>query len=218
MDPARPFTVGTHNLHDSAGTVTLFADVIVFTEAVPRRIRHKVRATLERSIARARGRRVMVCRGQRDLVVVFRRRRFTLAGKPSYAKYVDGVAKVTPNRGTYTVPLRIRGTDRVVFVNAEHRINAAFPSQPDRGEREFRSDAWRRHTGGTLHTMARQAKAAVTVSAGDTNTPRNVRAYPQYNEAGHGYDRIGSSARLTDPQVLSRKGSDHHRLRATVHP
>lgn len=205
------FTIGTHNLHGEAGVVTLFAALIVFTEAIPARIRAKIQAE-------AWDYRMAVCRRQPDLTVVYRRSVFKRdpLRRRHYRKYVDGVAKVTPNRGTFSLPLIHRATGRRVWVNAEHRINAAFPPFI-RGEGAFREAAWHRHTEGTLRMMRRQAERGhLVVAAGDTNTPHGVRAYPGYSEAGEHFDRIGSTARLSEAEVLSRAGSDHHRRRAVL--
>lgn len=202
--PSGGFSVGTHNLHDDAGTPTLFADLLSFTEAIPELVREVLAGSRHVGV---------FCAEQPDLVVCFDRAVFRKAGKTAYRRYVDGVAKVTPNRGTFTVPLEHRDTGQLVTFNAEHRINAAFPPYV-RGEAELRSDAWRRHTAGTLSSMVRQLKRGeLPVSAGDTNTPREIAAYPGFAELGRGFDRIGSSSRLTDPTYLTRKGSDHPRLR-----
>jgi hypothetical protein len=203
------FTLGTHNLFDERGTVTLFADLIVFTEAIPARVRAAVRGTPHRAV---------VCVRQPDLVVVYDNRVFKRDWlRPTrYRKYVDGWAKVTPNRGTFTVPLVHRATGRKVRVNAEHRINAAFPPYR-RGEGPFRETAWRKHTGGTLGLMDDQnERGHLVITAGDVNTPRGVAGYPGYYELGHGYDRMGSNERLTGFESLTTMGSDHRRLRATV--
>ena len=203
------FTAGTHNLHDQAGRPTLFADLIFFTEAIPAKIAQAIKGTPYR---------MLVCLPQPDLVLVydsrvFRRQRLR---RTRYVKYVDGMPKVTPNRGTFTVPLIHRATRRKVRANLEHRINAAFAPWI-RGEPVFRAANWKTHTKGTLETMARQDHASLlVVSAGDVNTPRGVRGYPRWNEVGEHFDRIGSNAELDGLVVLSREGSDHSRIRATV--
>lgn len=212
-DPAQhTFTVGTHNVHDNAGEPTIFADVGVFTEAIAHRIREKTRQL------RGFGYGVAVCRRQPDLVVVYRRKVFrrSLTNVRHYRKFVDGIAKVTPNRGTYSVPLVHKASGRLVWVNAEHRINAAFPPFV-RGEGWFRETAWQRHATGTLEKMRRQMnRGAVVIGAGDVNTPRTEDGYPGFHEIGAGYDRIGASVPLTDVEHLTRKGSDHGRLKATA--
>lgn len=216
-EPLR-FSVGTANLWDDRGRVTLFAALIVFTEAVPLRVFDKVRAAASRTQARLSGYGVAVCKRQRDLVVVWRRSEFKRDPRREkhYRKYVDGRAKVTPNRGTFSVPLIHRATGRTVWVNAEHRINAAFPPFV-RGEAEFRKRAWKVHTIGTLRTMQRQQTAGhLVIAAGDTNTPHGEVAYPGFHESGEHFDRIGSTARLSEAEVLSRAGSDHHRRRAVL--
>lgn len=202
------FTCGTHNLHDETGRPTLFADLIVFTEAVPDTIARVAHGTPWRMVT---------CPRQPDLVVVYDSRVFRRqARRTRYAKYVDGWAGVTPNRGTFTVPLIHRKTKRKIRVNAEHRINAAFKPFV-RGEPVFRAAKWSEHTHGTLATMERQDKAGLlAVSAGDDNTPRGVAAYPGWNEVGDHFDRIGSNATLTGLEVLTKVGSDHPRIRAVL--
>lgn len=208
INPAR-FTVGTHNLHDEAGEPSLFADLIVFTEAIPAKIAALVKGTPFR---------MLVCRQQPDLVVVYDSRIFRRQfGKLlRYVKYVDGWAHVTPNRGTFTVPLVVKAVRRRARVNAEHRINAAFDPFI-RGEAVFRAAKWREHTDGTLDIMRRQDEAGLLViSAGDDNTPHGVRAYPGYCEAGAHFDRIGSNAVLRSVKVGPKRGSDHNELSAVV--
>jgi hypothetical protein len=203
------FTIGAHNLHDEKGTPTLFADVIVFTEAIPDKIARVIQGTTYR---------MAICLPQPDLVVVYNTNtiRRDRLHRPRYAKYVDGWALVTPNRGTFTVPLIHRATKRRIRLNAEHRINAAFAPFV-RGEPTFRAAKWKSHTAGTLATMHRQdAAGLLVVSAGDDNTPYGVRAYPGFHEVGEHFDRIGSNAELSHLQVLSREGSDHSRIRAVV--
>jgi hypothetical protein len=203
------FTVGTHNLYDSRGTVTLFAALIVFTEAVPARVRAAIKDTPFKAV---------FCPRQPDLVVVYDSRVFKrdIRFPNRYRQYVGGWAKVTPNRGTLTATLIHRATGRKVRVNAEHRINAAFPPFR-RGEPVFRATSWKQHTAATLNSMRRQAaQGRLTIGAGDVNTPPDVNGYPGFHEVGNGYDRIGCNNRLTDFERLSTAGSDHPRIRATV--
>lgn len=208
------FTWGTHNLHDEAGTPTMFADAIGFTEAIPATIR----ARLARAHLRLTGHVIRVCHQQPDLVFVARRRLFKVTGT-SYDRFVDGVPKVTPNRGTFTVytTYRISGVS-IPFV-IEHRINAAFEPWV-RGERLFRQTAWHKHTRGTLDILARLLTSGYRPCAGgDLNTPPTVQGYGRviWHEEGHGFDRLASIFRTSDFEVLSRKGSDHPRVRVTVH-
>ena len=211
------FTIGTHNLHDEAGEVSLFSDLIFFTEAVPERVAAVVKAS-RRPLRPRSGYGMAVCKAQPDLVIVWRRQQFRRdpLRRRRYRRYVDGRAKVTPNRGTFLVPLVFRATGRKVDALDEHRINAAF--EPFiRGEAEFRAAAWQRHTAGTLATMRRLAdRGHLVIAAGDCNTPHGVDAYPGFNESGEHFDRIGSTARLGVAEVLSPVGSDHHRRRAVL--
>jgi hypothetical protein len=203
------FTCGVHNLHDYTGTPTLFADLIAFCEAIPLRIAKVIHGTPYKMV---------MCNQQPDLVLVYDQRVFRqqLTRRQRYVKYVDGWAGVTPNRGTFLVPLIHRVTKRKVSAVIEHRINAAFPPFI-RGEGEFRHKHWKLHTEGTLRIMARQdAKGYLVVSAGDDNTPNGVRAYPGWHETGEHFDRIGSNAELGGLEVLSKVGSDHPRIRAVV--
>lgn len=226
-----PHSLGTHNLHDEAGRVTLFADAILFTEAIPTRVRDKVRAASSRARARASGRRVVVCRQQRDLVVVLRRRLWKVTGV-TYTPVIgrgekyEPQAGVTPHRGTFVVLTTWRGKRNKgrrprAFV-VEHRINAAFPPYI-RGEAQFRRDAWHAHAAATRELIRRLLDSGYEVDAGgDVNTPEDVDAYAGlarlYPEVGQHFDRLVSSDHLDMVAQLSREGSDHPRLRARVTP
>lgn len=212
------FTLGTHNLHDEAGVPTFFADVLIYTEAIPATIRARAAQRWAHAKARLAGYVIVVCREQPDLVVAFRRRLFKYKAN-GYTKYVDGRPKVTPNRGTFTVYVQTREPrGKPVAIDAEHRINAWHPSQPDRGERVFRDGAWHQHTSGTWEKIRRQLDSGYLVLAGgDTNTPGSVNAYPTYmRERGVKLDRLAASVPIGPAQEKSRKGSDHPRLVATV--
>lgn len=198
--------VGTHNLHDETGTPTPFADVLIFTEAIPARVRE----------ALGRDYVVKVCRWQRDLVIAWRRDLdVQVIGKPRYRLVHPGLARVTPHRGTYVVKVRLLGTRTKLI--AEHRINAAFPPFI-RGESWLRPRLWRRHDKVTNAIIRRSLAAGWDVLAGgDANTPERVRAYSSLpHEVGDGFDRLGSNRPLAEGEVLARKGSDHHRLRASA--
>lgn len=210
------YTLGTHNLHDHAGEPTFFADAILFTEAIAPTIRAKVAIRWRFAKLRLRGYRVVTCRQQRDLVWAGRRRLFAVKGQ-TYDKYVDGRPGVTPHRGTWCVFCVNRDSgDSEVFM-LEHRINAAFEPWI-RGEAAFRTRAWLRQTAGSIDTAMRLKHNGHRVNAGgDPNTPPDELAYRgRLHEVGRGLDRLASTARLTNVRVLSRKGSDHHRLVATV--
>lgn len=206
------FTLGTHNLHDDAGRPSMFADLGLFTEAIP----HSVRDRLHLS------HRIVVCQQQRDLVVAVRRSLMEVTST-SYACFVEGREGVTPHRGTFTVWGRFRDSDQLVAVNCEHRINAAFRPWI-RGERTFRQAAWRRHTSGTLDLLERQADSGYLVLAGgDVNTPAGIDGYSMSGvvERGARLDRLAvlphrQPLRVGPAKYLSRKGSDHPRLRVTV--
>jgi len=196
-------TLGTHNLLDGKGEATPFADVILFTEA-PRRVRNE---SLDLY-------RVYSCKRQWDLAIAVGG---DLAGDDFREHYKRAlpfsVRKVTPNRGTYWITEDVEK----VAILVEHRINAAFPPYK-RGEGLFRRLGWEMHTRMTLRIVRRLKRQGYTVYAGgDPNTPRGVSGYRgALKEVGNGLDRLGSTRRLVDVEVLSKNGSDHHRLRARV--
>lgn len=197
-------TIGTHNLHDLAGWPTPFADVILFTEAVPARVREFLEP----------GYVVRACRWQKDLVIAWRRGTFV----PTCTRYRlahPGIPKVTPRRGTFIIEGHLGGVPTALV--AEHRINAAFPPFI-RGERLYRPRMWQLHTSITRRTVRRLLERGyVVLAGGDLNTPRGVSGYKGLlREYGHGFDRIAASARLEAVETLSREGSDHPRLRAEL--
>lgn len=216
-----PHTIGTHNLHDETGVPTFFARAIGYTEAIPRTIRARKRARWAKAKGRLRGYTIRVCSHQRDLVMALQRRHYKVLGT-SYVRVHGGRAKVTPHRGTFVVrtrrrrgPLRRARGRREVFLLA-HRVNAAFPPFK-RGEAEDRQGWWTAHER-TDHELAEQYRAAgwVVHNLGDLNTPKGVKGTRLPHEVGRGFDRIASTVRLRDVEYLSRKGSDHPRLRATI--
>lgn len=224
MTEAVEFTFGTHNLHDEAGVPTFFADVVIFTEAIAPTIIAKAKQKAAHAKARLAGYSIVVCHQQPDLVIAFRRRLFKRRGPLSYQRKVDGVPKVTPNRGTAWLPLEHRVSGDLFAVEAEHRINAAF--RPFiRGEAAFRRDAWHRHTAYSCDLANRLRDSGyVVLPGGDLNTPRHQAGYPGVRgvqELGEHFDRLAVTPRwswcIDRLTQLSRKGSDHPRLRVTVH-
>lgn len=205
----RDLTIGTHNLHDQAGRPSPFADIVLFTEADPTRLR--------RTFTALRGWTVVVCRQQPDLAVAHRRRLFKLEGI-RYRRAHEGAAKVTPHRGTWVLDGILAGRDATLIV--EHRINAAFPPYR-RGEAAFRTRCWQTHTEMTLD-LINEARAAgqLVIAGGDLNTPRGVSGYRGVlDEVGRGFDRLGVTAkgtRLHSVAYLGNAGSDHPRLRAEL--
>jgi hypothetical protein len=183
---------------------------------------------VRRSLVRY-GYKVVVCRWQRDLVIAYRPEFFKpnrLTGR-HYRLAHGGVEKVTPHRGTFWLTGRFldgsekrfhrKGKKGALLV--EHRINAAF--EPFiRGEGTFRRDRWRKHTVMTLRIIRRLVRRGYLVLAGgDINTPHGVSAYEGVlNERGSHFDRLGSNGDLGKPEVMSKEGSDHNRLRASVPP
>lgn len=217
-------TFGGHNLHDDAGVPTFFADVLIFNEAIAHTIRAKAAQRVAHSVGRLAGFGIQVCGPQPDLVVAWRRRLFHYKGH-GYTKYVDGWAKVTPNRGTFVVYLEHRETGQLVAVVAEHRINAAFPpyvrSQGSKRETRFRIRSWEAHTAGTLGHVDWLKDSGYVVLAGvDLNVPKDISGYQTHlHEVGPGvlhFDRLGCSATIGGLEVLSNADSDHPRVRATV--
>lgn len=197
-------TLGTFNTWDGKGTVTPFCDVLLLTEAIPAKVRGELATTHT----------VYVCKWQKDLVIAIRNTLTQDRVKPHYRLVHPGVAKVTPHRGTFWLTLRLNGQPTAILV--EHRINAAFPPFK-RGEPWFRPAMWRRHTRITMRIIARQRrKFRHVLAGGDVNTPRGIKGYPGLHEVGDHYDRLASSRPLRDLVVMSRKGSDHPRLRARV--
>lgn len=198
-------TLGTFNTLDGKGTLTDFADVILITEGIPKKVRHELRDTHD----------VYVCRFQRDLAIAVRKTMAQEKVRTHYRLVHPGVAKVTPHRGTFWLTLRLEGKPTTILV--EHRINAAFPPFR-RGERLYRPLMWNLHTKITLRIIRRRIRKGDEVHAGgDVNTPRGVSGYQGVlNEVGAHFDRLASTKRLTGVEVLSRMGSDHNRLKATA--
>ena len=194
-------TIGTHNLLDGKAPATPFADIIFFTEVLN-----------APGPSIGTGYKTYITGKQRDLAIsVHESLGWNLT--PRYSKALFGAKKVSPHRGTLLL------TDDVakVALIVEHRINAAFPPYK-RGEALFRRLAWWSHTRLTLKIIRRLKKKGYTIYAGgDLNTPVGVSGYKGVlNEVGRKYDRLGSTRELTDAKRLSRLGSDHFRLRATV--
>lgn len=198
-------TLGTFNTLDGKGKVVPFADVLLLTEAIPRKVRHELRETHD----------VYVCRFQRDLIIAIRKTLSQERVRTHYRLIHPGIAKVTPHRGTFWLSLVLNGKPTAIVV--EHRINAAFPPFR-RGERWYRPRMWRRHTRVSLRIIERhKRKGRVVYGGGDLNVPRTISGYQgALHEVGDHFDRLGSTRRLRDLEVLSRMGSDHPRLRARV--
>lgn len=196
--------LGTHNLLDGAAPAGDWADLLLFTEAIPRKVRHELRDSHD----------IYVCRYQRDLIIAIRKTLAQENVRTHYRLVHPGIAKVTPHRGTFWLTLLLEGKPAAILV--EHRINAAFPPFK-RGEAIYRPRMWRLHTKVTMRIIARLRRNGRRVLAGgDVNTPRGVKGYPGLHEVGDHFDRLASSTRISDPAVLSRMGSDHNRLRAVV--
>lgn len=217
--PVKGLTIGTHNLHDEAGVPTLFADVLFFTEAIAPTIRARVKRRVARTRVALAGYRVVSAPENRTVVVAVKRRLIKVTGKEWHGAH-GGKAGLTPARGTLLVRGVMRGTGQPVSLLAEHRINDSW--KPSARELAFRKKCWRKHTDLTKRLASREIAAGRTVFAGgDTNTVRSMSAYEGVLvEAGHALDRLGVSPdmNITAAEVLSRRGSDHPRVRATVTP
>jgi len=202
-------SVGTHNTHDQAGRVTLFADLVGYTEAIPVKVRERL------ALAR-RGYRVRVCRRQRDLVFVARRKVLRIT-RTRYVPVHGGRAEVTPHRGTFVIEGRRRDTRRRVAILLPHRINAGFPPYV-RGEAVFRSKRWHAHREvDDLLIEDYRERGWDVIALGDVNTPPDVVGFPALAwEVGRGFDRIASNVDLVDVEYLGHAGSDHPRLRARL--
>lgn len=216
------FTVGEHNLHDESGIPSFFADVLLFCEAVPRRIRARRRRMVTRTIARARARlagtRIVSHRRDRSLAVAFPRDLLAMTSK-AYHRAHPGIAEVTPHRGTLVLRCRTRESDRKVALLVEHRINAAFPPYK-RGEPLVRMRLWEEHTTMTLRLVDElEAEGYFVIAGGDLNVVRDVLGYQgRLREISTSLDRIACSeaGRWSGFERLSPNGSDHHRIRATL--
>ena len=194
--------LATHNLLDGRAPATDFGDVLLFTEAIPRKVRVELRDSHD----------VYVCRFQSDLIIAIRKTLAQENVRTHYRLVHPGIAKVTPHRGTFWLTLTLEGKPAAVLV--EHRINAAFPPFK-RGERWYRPRMWRLHTRATMRIIERQKRKGRRVLAGgDVNTPHGVKGYPGLHEVGDHFDRLASTTRLRSPEVMSRMGSDHPRLKA----
>lgn len=202
-------SIGTHNTHDEAGRVTLFADAVGYTEAIAGKVRERVRLA-------ARGYAMRVCRHQRDLVFVARRRVWRIT-RTYYVPVHKGREEVTPHRGTFVIETRRRRTRRREVFLVPHRINAAHPPYV-RGEPEFRATRWHDHRN-TDDAIIREyrAKGWNVHAMGDVNTPPGVVGFPALAwEVGRGFDRLASTEDLVDVEYLGEAGSDHPRLRARL--
>lgn len=196
-------TVGTYNTLDGKGTVTDFADVLLLTEAIPAKVRTQIAKTHD----------VYVCERQPDLIIAVRRGLDWGELVDDYKRAHWGIRKVTPARGTFW----LTSESAKIALLDEHRINAGF-APFIRGEGLFRKTMWEMHTRLTLRIVRRLKKQGYTVYAGgDLNTPRGTSGYRGVlREVGRGFDRLGSTRRLTGVQELPRNGSDHHPLKATA--
>jgi hypothetical protein len=159
---------------------------------------------------------VWACPKQKDLVIAVHKRLDPKVRGNRYKRSNLGIPKVTPKRGTWKLELTLLGVEVDLII--DHRINAAFPPFI-RGERILRPRYWKKHTRITKD-MIRESKAKrrKVFYGGDPNTPKNITAVGNVlqHEVGDGKDRLASNVALTDVQVLSKAGSDHHRLRATA--
>lgn len=78
-------TLGTFNTLDGRGTVTDFADVILITEGIAKKVRAQIGDTHD----------VYVCRFQRDLIIAVRKTLEVERVRKHYRLVHPGIAKVT---------------------------------------------------------------------------------------------------------------------------
>jgi hypothetical protein len=187
-----------------------------YCEAIGANVRERVAARLTRARARLGGYRVRVCRRQRDLVFVCRRRVWRIT-RTRYVPVHGGRAEVTPHRGTFVIEVVRRSTGALEVFLVPHRINAAFPPFV-RGEAAFREERWHEHADTDDDLANEYRERGFEVHAlGDVNTPPGVLGFAALPwEVGRGFDRIASTVDLVDVEYLSRAGSDHPRLRARL--
>lgn len=198
-------TLGTFNTLDGRGRLTPFADIILVTEAIATKVRAELADTHD----------VYPCRWQRDLAIAISKTLDAERVRTHYRPVHPGIAKVTPHRGEFWLTLRLEGDDTAIQVG--HWINAAFPPYR-RGEARFRRAMWRRHQRIALRIIRRHiAKGRTVYAGGDLNTIPGVLGYAGVlHEVGAHFDRLASTRRLPVAQRLSKNGSDHHRLKASV--
>lgn len=212
-------TFGLHNLYDEHGDPTAFADVIAWTEAIPRTVRQRL--GLQRPPAkdyRTYAPREIpgVALSWKDNIIEIQDKGFRIA-HPGSSK-----TPKTPQRGTVWVD-GVHILTRIPFrFIAGHRINNAFfqmDGKPDRGGNPERRRLWAHHQAMDAKlTGVAEAAHRVVVIGEDGNKPEG-EVFLGLAETQHGYDRIGWSKdhriRLQDVETLSREGSDHPRKRAT---
>lgn len=220
--PKYTVTVGTHNTEDENGLPTFFASAILFTEAVPERIRDRARVLYRRARREAKAKKVgynVVVHGANKSLAVALRRDMWEVIRYDYRRAHEGVAKVTPGRGTLVVVARHIPSGELVVFLCEHRINAAFPPFK-RGEPEQRKGFWGKHSALTQALIAHhEGLGRFVIAGGDENTPDSVLAFAKkLHEVGRGYDRLGcsKSGQLDEVKHLDAMGSDHRRLVAQV--
>ena len=201
-------SIGTHNTLDGAADESGFADIVIFTEAMPAQVRSALHKTHK----------VWVCKDQKDLVLAVHKRLEPKMVRQEYRKAHGGIPLVTPKRGTWKTELLLLGVP--VDGVWDHRINAAFPPFI-RGEKFLRPRFWKKHTRITKD-LIRESKdkrdGRAILYGGDPNTPKHIAALGnvlQYEE-GTGKDRLGSNRKIEKFKELSKDGSDHHRLRGYV--
>ena len=177
--------IGTHNLHDTTGVATPFADMIGFTEAIPRRVKDQIRKTHK----------LYVCGFQRDLIIAVRRDEKIRKVVKHYRPVHGGIPLVTPHRGVFWITYErwVAGAWVREFFLVEHRINAAFPPYR-RGEQWLRTRWWKKHTKISQRIITRlvEKKGRRGSGGGDVNTPAGVDGYPDapVQEFGDHFDRL----------------------------
>lgn len=204
------FTAGGHNLHDEAGRVEVWADAMFWTEAIPSRIRDRVR------LARTR-----LVWDERDTTMVFglNRALFKLESAEWHRAH-GGEAKVTPHHGTLVVRYRSRGRNPRRFGSLlSHRINGSedghLPPPPHvPGEAVLRRELYRRHyvLDAEMNSIL-LSEGRDVLNAGDYNR-HGGSVFPLHHhmtERGKNPDRVAASEglRLGPIKWLPKQGSDH---------
>lgn len=215
----RAYTAGGHNLHDEDGRVEVWADAMFWTEAIPSRIRDRVRLARTRLVWDDR---------DTTMVLGLNRALFKLESAEWHRAHA-GVGKVTPHRGTLMVRYRSRGRDPIRFGSLlSHRINGSeaghLPPMPYvDGEARLRADLYRTHwrLDAELDEILR-SEDRQRLHGGDYNR-HGGSVFPvtaRLTERGNNPDRVAASngLRLGPMQWLPKQGSDHPGWRVDVTP
>ena len=221
-------TVGCHNLHQGRATPTGFADIIGWQEAEGRACRRRIRKLDGYGHYPARedaGGRL----GPGRNTISWDEDRFRLLGAGHQLAAHGGMRGRLPLFITW-VRLADRFTGQQVKVFNVHFPNGAWAAEDGRVAMPYtgrRRGQWRRYREALKRRVRHaQRNGLAVVVLGDTNRhrwgvlPLVTEIRPRKPAARPGYDRIGVSGAAVDGplETLSRAGSDHRRLRATIRP